>query len=211
MKIKPLVAAVVAFATFQAFASSSDREFAWHAGGHVNTHWSMLDALEQALSMAVNGEDLHSHQIHLRRRTGQTFRDQANLTHGRSLCSEFKGSGDWAALECRPFAIPKNMDPSNGCQSQRCTEIEFAPFVVNDAAIWAAIEAAAKEPCKHIPDYRELQKRHRTTEPRGGITMHTSNVSHYWLYCDTRRPITGSLSPTPKERVFVLRWHRDAR
>ena len=79
------------------------REALWALGGHINTRWSVEDALTQGLSRKVTRDDWHSHQIMLRRKNGQTIYQQSALVQSwnSTLCTDSQDSRDWAALECR--------------------------------------------------------------------------------------------------------------
>ena len=204
---------IIAFllsACISSAAGSPNRETAWVAGGHIGTRWSVEDAIEQGLSRKVTGEDWHSHQIKLRRSNGQTFRQQVALMQswGTTICTDAQDSRDWAALKCRAWTHVKQQPPDATCDFRRCTIVQFAQFVLREEGLLATVRDAASMPCDAIPDYRALQERFRTREPRGGITMHTADVSQYWLYCDTARPVRGRFLPTSSPDVFTVRWDR---
>ncbi len=192
--------------------STQSREAAWLVGGHANTYWSMQDSIDQGLSLKVTGKDWHSHQIDLRSRNRQTLRDQMALIHagGGTLCSDAQGASDWAALRCRAFVSvpPRAVDVE--CDSRRCVVVQLAPFIARDAELLSAIERTVRSPCDVIPHYGDLQAKYQMREPRGGFSMHTSDVSERWLYCDTSRPVQGHWSHTSKPNVFAVRWSRSA-
>lgn len=189
-------------------AGPLNREAAWIIGGHIHTRWSMEDALEQGLSRKVTGEDLHSHQIGLRRRSGQTIYQQMALAQNIDLCTVADESRDWAALKCRAWIPAKEQPLDVSCDLRRCTVVQFAPFVLREEGLLAAISNAAELPCGAIPDFRVLQERFHIRQPRGGLTMHRADVSQYWLYCDTESPVRGRSVPTSNPDVFVVRWDR---
>jgi len=181
------------------------RAVAWHTGDD-NIHISILDAIDQALSMKINGDDLHSHQISLRRRLGQTYFEQATQGEVR-LCSEDDGIAGWINATCRSHQITDWNDPS--CMlKERCVKIQLAPFIASNPEYIEVARKATENPCSHIPDYETLRKRHRIQEPRGGQTPHLAVTSEYWLYCDTGAPITGNLKESQTKDVVFVHWTR---
>ena len=193
-------------------AGPLSREALWAMGGHINTRWSMEDALTQGLSRKVTGEDLHSHQIMLRRKNGQTIYQQSALqtTWGSTVCASDQNSRDWAELKCRAIVAVKERPPDAICDDERgrCTIVQLAPFILREEGLLAAVASAAERPCDVIPDFRALQKRHRIREPQGALTMHRADVSQYWLYCDTSNPVRGRFLSTSIPDIFVVRWDR---
>ena len=189
-----------------------DREALWTMGGHIKTLLSVDDALTQGLSRAVTGDDWHSHQIMLRRKSGQTIYQQSALMQSWDdiLCTDRQDSRDWAALKCRAMATIKERPPDALCDYKRgrCTIVQLAPFILREHGLLAAVSESAERPCDAVPDFRALQVRHRIRQPQGALTMHRADVSQYWLFCDTANPVRGRFLPTAIPDVFVVRWDR---
>jgi hypothetical protein len=187
-----------------------EREVAWLMGGSIHTRWSMQDAFDQGLSLKATGTDWHSHQIDLRRKTGQSLNDQIAPIHGPAgqLCADSQGVDDWTALRCQQFRTTAADVKGGDCDSHPCFVIQLAPFVLKDKALFAAVEHAAQDPCSVIPSYPELQAKYRERKPRGGFAYHTANVSEYWLYCDTDRPVKGRISSGENPDQFVVHFFR---
>lgn len=189
---------------------SALRETMWVAGGHINTRWSMEDAIDQGLSRKVTGEDWHSHQIYLRRKMHQTFNQQTALmqTWQNEYCLDSQSSADWADLQCRAWIHVKHPPADAPCDFQRCTVVRFSPFVLREDGLLAAIRESVRNPCQVVPDFQALQRKFRTREPRGGITMHAADSSQYWLYCNSMFPVHGQISTTSEPDVFIVHWSR---
>lgn len=192
----------------QQTSTSAYREEGW-TNGNPLIHWSMLDAVEQALSLSINSDDLHSHQIDLRKKRGQTLNAQSNLS-GVTLCKEEQKQKNWADMECTAFDTRMNTSTQKTdlCKFKHCTEIRFAPFIVKSTHLMNVVNAAVTNPCAYIPDFKKLQIRHASNEPRGGRTMHTSNVSQHWLFCDADKPVKGHLIEVPNSNTYVIQWDR---
>ena len=191
-------------------SENARREAGWD-GASPQIYWSMLDAIEQSLSLEVNHEDLHSYQIRMRMELGQSFDQQANLITlpTYKLCNGEQGARDWAALKCKAYTTQILADEvSEQCKGNRCIKIRLAPFVINDEKLMNAVRRAANNSCQVIPDFQKIAERHGGPWPRGGGTMHRADVSIFWLFCGTKYPIKGSLISTEKNDLFVVQWGR---
>lgn len=192
-------------------ASEKARGEAGWDGASPQIYWSMLDAIEQSLSLEANHEDLHSYQIRMRKERGQSFDQQVNLITlpTYKLCNGEQGTRDWAALKCKAFTtqILAN-EVSEQCKGNRCIKIRLAPFVLNDEKLLNAVRLAANDPCQVIPSFQKNTELHGGQWPRGGGTVHRADVSIFWLFCKTKSPIRGNLASTETNDLFIVRWGR---
>lgn len=192
-------------------SSSLYREAGWLTGEQA-TQVALLDAVDHALSLSINGEDFHSYQIKKRRMDGQSYFEQATQpVSGRDadqLCLQSDDVNEWTQLACR--AVVADLDPSDtSCQlSARCMRVRIAPFVLGKPESMAVVESALLEPCRFVPDYAELKRKHGINKPRGGRTRLGADVSRYWLFCSSGKKVSATLEKTSTEGRFLLKWFR---
>ncbi|KAB2967570.1 hypothetical protein [Zoogloea sp.] len=195
----------------ESLSSSVYREVGWLTGEQA-TQVALLDAVDHALSLSINGEDFHSYQIKKRRMNGRSYFEQATKpVSGRDagqLCLENDDVNAWEQLGCR--AVVADPDPSDtSCQlSARCMKVRIAPFVLGKRESMAVVESALLEPCRFVPDYAELKRKHGINKPRGGTTRLGADVSRYWLFCSSGKKVSATLERTNTEGHLLLTWFR---
>lgn len=195
----------------ESMSSSMYREVGWVTGEEA-TQIALLDAVDHALSLSMNGEDFHSYQIKKRRMSGQSYFEQATQpVSGRDanqLCLQSDDVNEWKQLACR--AVVADLDPSDtSCQlNARCMRVRIAPFVLGKQESMAVVESALMEPCRSVPEYAELQRKHGINKPRGGRTRLRADVSRYWLFCSAGKKVSATLEKTSTEGRFLLKWFR---
>jgi hypothetical protein len=173
---------------------------------------SILDAVEQALSIGINGDDLHSHQLKIAERDG-VYNPVAQSSRyaymNSALCSSMQARDAWSNMECSALsAIDRARAP---CQSStRCGNFRLAPFVVHDKRLMAVVASAVSNPCNFIPDPEVLKRRHHSRDPRGPATMHSPDISRYWLSCGASNTIQGVMEPGETDDAFAIRWGKVA-
>jgi hypothetical protein len=171
---------------------------------------SLLDAIEQSLSLKINGDDLHSHQIEFARKNGpanQVARISLYANRISRLCTSTEEQIDWAQMKCGALTpLDSAQAPCN--DEPACGRVRFAPFVTRDPELMAHATAALTDPCRNIPDWKQLQRRHHSRDPRGPATTHSADASHFWLSCDRAIRVSGTLEPETTAGDFVIRWTR---
>lgn len=194
----------------ESLSASMHRELGW-LSGEETTQVALLDAVDHALSLKVNGEDFHSYQIKKRWATGQSYFEQATtpINEGgvAELCSRNDGLNEWRQLSCK--AVDADVPLSDkSCQiSERCMRVRVAPFFMDSADYMEVIRAALNDPCRSVPEYDELKRKNGINKPRGGRTRLGADVSRYWLFCSSGKEVKAVLEGGG-DGVFFLKWSR---
>lgn len=202
--ISTLIALVVGFGT--ASCAGSLRNI----GGEPDpvVAFAVYDAIEQALSQELFGDNLHSHQLAVAWSLGvfDPMKQASMFSSPRNmeLCTAEQGAKDWEQMRCRAMvAVDRAETPCESSTS--CHNVRFASFVRDNPQLLKVVAMAAQAPCTQIPDPHQLSLRHHSKNPRGPATMMSATASRNVLGCESRSPVRASIGAVDKTGKAALR------
>jgi hypothetical protein len=174
-----------------------------------NTTSAVIDSIEQSLSITAHGDDTHSY---FRTVHGIPYGATPNFTQTNRFgkmepCTGADAIAQWGAQNCAGLSA---MDHRIYCkENKRCISIIFADFIQKNSEYMTAIRKGLQDPCPNIPDYAKLVRRHGALDLKSPGSMTDARASKYWLFCDTKHPVTARLTPNnDAANSFNVTWHR---